>query len=155
MRTSRRLALALLLCLPAAARADETPIDRSAVPKAVLDAVARKFPRARQLRFAREVDKGVEAFEVELVDGPRRVDVSLAMDGTLLVEEEVIKRSAVPDPVLRAFGAHATYGSWKLARAERIVKRGNTAQPTFELVVARGRKRVELLFDRDGRLLEP
>jgi hypothetical protein len=144
------LVAALLPLGPAIAA--EQPISRAQMPKPALDAVARKYPNARMVKFAKEVEAGQTSFEVELSEGARKIDVNLSADGRILVEEELISTASVPEAVRSTLAAHATYGAWKIKRAERIIKLEKIDDPSYELVVAGGGKVAELLFDKDGKL---
>jgi hypothetical protein len=143
-----RILILLILAGPALGR--EERIRRSAVPKEVLAAVARKYPRAKQVGFIREVDKAKVSFEVQIVEGARHIDVDLSRDGKILAEEETITRAALPVAVQEALILR--FYDWSVERVERIVKGENAAAPSFELLIAHGSQRSEIVFDRDGRV---
>jgi hypothetical protein len=139
------------------ARADEKPVKEAEVPKPALDAVKKKYPGAAFKEFAREEEKGKVSYEITLTlkekDKTRKLDVLVSPEGKIEVEEEVVGEDALPEAVKKALGA-SKYGKWKIQKVERIVKNEDEKDPSFELLVKDGDKKAEVLFDKDGKLVE-
>jgi hypothetical protein len=141
--------LSVLVVVGGLGLAREQAIKKSEVPAPVVDTVARKYPHARQVGFSREVEQSKITFEVQVVDGTRHIDIEVSPEGRILAEEETIPRDDLPVPVRNAL---ARYRDWTVQRVERIVTNENEANPSFELLMAHGRQKSEMVFDKSGRL---
>jgi glucose/arabinose dehydrogenase len=142
------------LSLVGAARADEKRVKESEVPAPVLAAVAKKYPTAKKTGFSKEVENKKTIFEVVLADGAKKIEVECSPDGKILVEELEIALDAVPANVRKALSDSPKYGKWTVKKAERVVNNENDAAPNFELLVASGTKKAEVVFDKDGKLVK-
>ena len=156
---ARKLAFALVASFSAAlligviARAGD--VKEADVPKAVLEAVKKKYPGASLLGFEREEAAGKVSFEVKLEvkqeKKSRRIDVDLAPDGKILCEEEKIAASELPEAVTKGLAA-SKYAMWTIKKTERVVKDEKDADPSFELVVTDAKQKFEVVFDKAGKL---
>jgi len=149
----RTLVIALSCLVAVGAVAEEKKIPESEVPRAVLDGVTKKYPEAKKIGFEREIEKGKTVFEVQLMNGGHKVDVDVSPEGNILEEEEEIAFDSAPEPVRKALSSSAKYAKWTVKRTERVVTGGNTSAPRYELVVASGKEKTELVFSADGKLL--
>lgn len=148
----RKLIAAALLLAPLASRADQK-LRKEELPPAVLASVARKYPSARQTGFEKEMAGDQPRFEVRLEQGSEVIEVLLAADGTIVSEETEVAEARLPAAVRE--GLHAgRYASWSVERSERIVPARDPAQATYELVLHRGTRRREVVFDGSGKLLK-
>jgi hypothetical protein len=134
--------------LTAAAAAGERNISRAEVPPPVLERVEKEHPQARLLGFAREDEDGRVQYEVQLVDGGRKLDLDFAPDGKLLASEETIALGESPEPVKKSLGA-SSWRAWTVVTVERISRPGSDVE--YELHLRQGKKRVELVFTPDGK----
>jgi curli biogenesis system outer membrane secretion channel CsgG len=151
MTPRRCVFLLLLACFSAcvSASAQEASLTKKQVPKAVLDAFAKAYPKATTKGFSRETEKGKTSFEVESVEGAVHRDVSYSADGSLLSIEESIAYADLPEAVRAALAKEAPKGT--ASSCEKITK-GDVTE--YEIVVRSGRKKEELLFSARGALLE-
>jgi uncharacterized membrane protein YkoI len=67
----------------AGARADEEKIGLDKLPKAVLEAVKKRFPNAEMIEAAKETDAGKTEYEVTIKDGGSKTDVILTPGGSI------------------------------------------------------------------------
>jgi hypothetical protein len=141
-----------LLVLAAEPPADEKVVKQADIPPAVLAAVDKKYPAAKKLSFAREGKGEKDAYEVSISDRGRKIDIGLSPEGKILIEEHLIALEAVPPDVRKALADSRKYNKWRVERSERVVTEENETAPVYELVVAKGNKRVQLVFDKDGKL---
>ncbi len=141
-----------LLVLAAEPPADEKVVKQADIPPAVLDAVNKKYPGAKKLSFAREGKAEKDAYEVTISDRGRKIDIGLSPEGRILIEEHLIGLEAVPREVRKTLADSPKYKKWRVERSERVVTEENEAAPTYELVVAKGNNKVQLVFDKDGKL---
>jgi len=131
------------------ASAQEATLTKKQVPKAVLDAFTKAYPKATMKGFSRETEKGKTSFEVESVEGTVHRDVSYTADGSLLSIEESIAYTDLPEAVRAALAKEAPEGT--ASACEKITK-GDVTE--YEIVVRSGKKKEELLFSARGALLE-
>src|SRR3954462_15839700 len=101
MKTTSVLIGALLLAPFATARAaDEEPgaktLQKADVPKPVLDAVTRKYPRGKLNAFEQEMSEGRLIYEITIDAGKGKMDVEVSPEGKIVTEESVIPATALP-----------------------------------------------------------
>ena len=145
------LTMAMML-VGATALAGEVKVAEKDVPIAALDAVAKKYPKARRVGFEKESEGGKVAYEVKLVDGTRSIDVDVSPEGKITAEEEVIAISDVP-PAVREALARSKYGSWTAKKAERVIKDEKLDAPRYEIQVTNDKSRAEIVFAKDGKIV--
>jgi hypothetical protein len=147
------VAAVAFVAMAAVAFADEKKIEKGDVPKAVLDAVSKKYPKAVMKEFSKETEDEKTTYEVEIEDGKRKIDVECDEKGKILCEEETIEKDALPDKVKKGL-ADSKYGSWEVKKAEKIVKEEKNDDPSYELIVVtkEGDKKFEIVFDKNGKL---
>ena len=90
---------------------------------------------------------------MQLLDGGRKIDVDVSPEGMILETEEELAFAAAPAAVKAALASSAKYAKWTVTRAERVVTAGHDAEPRFEVAVAHGKDKAELIFAADGTLL--
>src|SRR5215471_14797967 len=117
----KRTLIVMVLFCAGVAVAGEKKIARTAVPQPVLAALAKHFPSAQQLGFAREEEHGKVTFEAELQDGARRLDVDVTPEGKLAAVEETIEWGAVPEAVRKGVAA-SKYAKFTVTKAEKVQK---------------------------------
>ncbi len=138
------VAMAVLGVMPEPARADRR-IPRQRVPRAVMGAFEKTYPRATIRACAREVEGGVTYFEIESVDGGTRRDLLYRSDGTVAEIEEVVSAGVLPAD------ARQTIEALRPRAVIRTVERVTRADTTrFDVVVAQGRRTSTFTFDGAG-----
>jgi hypothetical protein len=151
--TSLFLVVAFTLAGAGQVRAEEKKIDKAAVPKPVLDAVARKYPAAKMVAFEQASDNGKTLYEVGIQDGKSKMDVEVTADGKIEVEETVIKDADVPAEV-KAGLASSKYKGWKVSKIEKVIKQEKTEDPAYEFVVQSKKQKFEVVLDKSGKVTE-
>lgn len=153
-KTIKLLALTCSLSTVAFAEEHEEKVAEANVPKAVREAVIKKFPHATSRTFEKEMKGKTLQFEaeVELKDGEktRKLSVEVALDGAILAEEEELSFDELPSVVKTAHLA-SRYGKNTVDSVEREVKQQKT---TYEIVVAAPGGKRELVYDEKGALLK-
>jgi uncharacterized membrane protein YkoI len=154
-RVAISLGLVAILLLAGAnqARSAEKKIEKSAMPKPVLDAMAKKYPTAKMIAFEQADENGKILYEVGIEQGGTKMDVELSADGKIVGEESVIKDSEVPAPVKAALAA-SKYKGWKVDKIEKVIKEEKTDDPVYEFVVKSKNKKFEVVFDKAGKITE-
>src|SRR5437764_11588859 len=134
------------------ALSDEQKVKETDVPKAAIDAVKKKYPKATLKEFAKESDKdGRVTYEVVIEDGKRKIDIDLSPEGKILAEEETISEEALPEAVKKAIKA-SKYAKATLKKAEKIVKEEKEETAAYECVFVDGDKKTEVVFDKTGTI---
>ena len=155
MNARNILVAATLVGLLGLVRADEKKLKESDVPKAVVDAVKKKYPKATIKQWEKDTKKDEKGetvlYEASLEDGKRKIDVELNSDGKFVCEEEQIEQSALPDKVKKGL-ADSKYGKWAVKRTEKVVHDEKDADAAFELIVTSEDEKYEIVFDKDGKL---
>jgi hypothetical protein len=142
--------LALLLGL-GFVHAGETPVKESEVPKAAIDAVKKKYPKAKLTGFAKLCEREKAVYEVQIEDGKRRIEINLSPEGKILEEEETIAADDLPKEVKKGL-ADSKYGRWKIKKVERTVREENEKEPSYEIILQDGESRFEVVFDKAGKI---
>ena len=102
------------------AHADEEAIPVAKLPKAVRKAAKAKFPKARIIGAAKEVEDGETVYEVEMVLKGRSVDLAIEADGTVVEVEQEISAEELPKDVRKAIAEK--HPDAKIAKAEAVTK---------------------------------
>ena len=152
MNRSTSLLLGLLALIARPAVAEERPIKLSEVPSAVVEAVRQRHPKSKLRSAERSEDAGKITFEVRLIEGPRTLEVELASDGTVLVEEEALAVGELPAAVKQALSTSPKYARWRLEKAERIVTLAEPDHLRFEVLASAKGKRMEVILDAGGQI---
>ncbi|OWK45252.1 PepSY-like domain-containing protein [Fimbriiglobus ruber] len=151
---SRMFALAVAvvagLAVAVAARADEEKIPLDKLPKAVVDAVKAKFPKAEMKSAEKETEKGKTVYEVAIADGDAKIEVTVTPEGKIVAAEKEIKLADLPKPVAAALDK--AYPKAEIKKVEEITKDDKV---TYEvLLVSADKKKLEVVFDKDGKVIE-
>src|SRR5262245_58281642 len=105
MRAMLRIAVALavLAQLSSGARADEEKVPLDKLLKSVTSAVKKRFPNLDLKDASKEVTEDKKTvYEVTLMDGKMKIDVSVTPEGSIVMIEKQIDRKDLPKPVSAA-----------------------------------------------------
>lgn len=153
MRTTTRLAVGVVLAAVCAAclRADEQAVPLDKVPKAVLDAVKKRFPKAELVEAAKETEGDKVEYEVSLKDGGTKCDVMLTPEGVITLIEKQITAEDLPKAVTKAVEAKYPKAAFKVVEEMTVVKDGKESVGYYEvLLVTADKKTVEVEVAPDG-----
>jgi hypothetical protein len=134
-------------------RADEEKVPLDKVPKPVLDAVKKRFPKAKLVEAAKETEGGKTTYEVVIKDGDTNIDIILTPDGKISVIEKTIKEKDLPEAVTKAL--KAKYSGAKYQKVEEVIKvtDGKETFDFYELqIVTADTKKVEVKIGKDGKI---
>ena len=70
-----------------------------------------------------------------------------------MAEETKIKDSDLPSPVKEGVTA-SRYKGWKVKRWEKVIENEKNDQPVYEGVFLSKAKKVEVVFDRQGKIVK-
>lgn len=132
---------ALLACLPLYASA------KGSCPEPVKESVSKAQPGSKIVSCKPETLKGKTQYEVKLktADG-KKLEVDAAPDGAILLTEETVAVSSVPEAVSKAFAAR--YSDAKATRAEK--QTAADGKVAYELAWKAAGKKKEATFDANG-----
>lgn len=145
--------LASLAAFSTVARADRDRVALTDVPKAVLDAVKAKFPRAVIKTAEKEVERGQTHYEIESTLNGRELEVTLKPNGTIVEIEKNIAVSDLPKAVSEAVTAKHPQAS--IRKAEEVVNSRNGEERThYDLDLQAGGRDLDMKVAPDGKIIQ-
>jgi hypothetical protein len=138
-----------------AARADEESLPLDKLPKAVTDAVKKRFPKAELVEAAKETEGDKVEFEVSIKDGETKIDVMLTPDGKITLIEKQVAAKALPKAVTDAL--EGKYPKATLTTVEEVIKvaDGKETLDFYEvLLVTADKKTFEVKLTAEGKITE-
>ena len=149
-RLSGLVALVIMVLVAAPLRADEESVPLDKLPAKVSAAVKAKFPKAELKSAQKELEDGKTLFEVAIKNEGHNVEITVKDDGTIVEIEKEITAKDLPKAVSDALDAK--YPKADIKKVEEITV-GTTIN--YELLfVAADKKRLEVKFDKDGKVVE-
>jgi hypothetical protein len=143
----------LLVALLSGVRADEQKVPLDKVPKAVLDAVKKRFPSAELVEAAKETEGGKTEFEVSIKDSGHHIDVMVTPKGSITVIEKEISVKDLPKVVRATLKKEFPKAKYKKAEEVTKVNDGNETLDFYEVLLeTAAKKKVEAQVDPDGKL---
>jgi len=131
------------------ASAQESKIKQTDVPQAVIAAFKSAYPNANVRGYAKEKENGKLFYEIESKDGATMRDLLYNPDGTLAEIEETVAVTDLPDEAQQLI--KSKYPKAVVSRAEKVTE-GDKIK--YEVSARRGKQRISLAFDADGKLLK-
>ncbi len=142
------LVVAVMLAFGTAARTEEEKIAIDKVPAKVMDAVKAKFKDAQVTGAEKETEKGKVSYEINITNKGQKIDVIVSEEGKITAVESIIDVKDVPKVVIDAL--MKKYPEAKIKQAEEINK---DEKITYELIITAGDKKLEVVFDPEGKFL--
>jgi hypothetical protein len=150
------LAVSGISLLSGGVQAGEEKIPLDKLPKAVVEAVKKRFPKAELVAAAKEtVDKKTE-YEVILKNEGQKIDVTLTPDGVILGMEKEITAKDLPKAVTKTL--KKTYPNADYKKVEEVikVKDGKETLAFYEVLLETAdKKTVEVKIEANGKTLTP
>ena len=143
--------LGILLVVFGQANAGEKELSQNQVPKAVMDAFDKTYPKAKGVKYEEEIFEGKTAYEVGYKKHGKEFELSYSADGTLLQKEEEIDVKALPNPVVQAI--MKAYPKAMIEEAEKVMKPDGTVTG-YEADIKVSGKEIELELDVRGNILK-
>lgn len=148
------VAIVMSACTFTSAWADDdekVPLDK--LPKAVVDAVKKKFPKAKLVEASKETENGKTEYEVSIMDGGKNIDVTLTPEGTILGLEKEIAAKDLPKAVIETLESKYPKATYKTIEEVISIKDGNETFEHYEvLVVTADKKSFEVELTKDGKI---
>ena len=131
------------------ASAQESKVREKDVPQAVIAAFKSAYPNATVRGYAKEKENGKLFYEIESKDGATMRDLLYNPDGTVAEIEETVAATDLPTAAQQVI--QVKYQKAVVSRAEKVT-RGDKIE--YEVSARRGKQRISLAFDADGKVLK-
>ena len=144
-----------LLFTASAARAGDEPKDLDKIPKAVMDALKAKFPKAKIDKWSKETENGKVVFDIEFKVEGHKTEADIGEDGTVLNFEKEFNAKDLPKAVTDA--VEKKYPKAKMKEVMEIteIKDKKEVHGGFEIVLETvDKKNVEVTVAKDGKIHE-
>jgi uncharacterized membrane protein YkoI len=130
---------------------EKVPLDK--LPKPVMEAVKKRFPKAEIVSASREKEGDKYEYEVSIKEGGKNIDVTLTPEGTILSLEKEIAAADLPKAVTEALEAKYPKAAYKTIEAIIKVKDGNEKLESYEVqLVTADKKSIEVVLSPDGKI---
>ena len=152
----RHLAVAVtalfVLTVPSV-RADEEKVPLDKLPKAVLEAAKKRFPKAEVKEASKETnDDKKTVYEVTLKEDGKNIDVTLTPEGKITLIEKEIDRKDLPKAVADTFDKKYPKATYKIVEEVIKVVDGKETLEYYEaLLVTADKKTFEVEVLPDGK----
>jgi hypothetical protein len=149
-------AFALLLFTgTAAVRADEEPVPPDKIPKAVMDALLGKFPKAKIDKCTRAKEGDDVVYDIEFKQEGRKCEADITEKGAYINYEKAIEEKDLPKAVKDAVEKRYPKATPKEIMEETEVKGKDEKLAAYEIVlVTADKKDVEVKVSPEGKILE-
>ena len=141
------LVVGVLFCV---APAQERKINRSQLPPAVEQTVARESAGATIKGFATEIEHGQKFYEASLVVNGHTKDILMDRQGNVVEVEEQVSIDSLPAAVQGALRKNAGRGT--ISVIESLTKNGHLV--AYEAQVKHGKRRSEIQVGPNGEKLK-
>lgn len=156
MRTMLRVAVgvAVMAVIAATVRADEEKVPLDKLPKAVTDAVKKRFPKLEPKEATKEVTEDKKTvYEVTLTEDKKNIDVTLTPEGIIVMIEKEIDRKDLPKAVATAIDAKYPDATYKICEEIIPVKDGKETLESYEVLLeTKDKKMIEVVVAPDGTI---
>jgi hypothetical protein len=149
------LSLVTLLSLGAFAtlRADEDKVPLDKLPKPIVEALKKKFPKAELIEASKETEDGKTEYEVTIKDDGKKIDVTLNAEGTILGMEKEMAAKDLPKAVTETLESKYAKATYKTVEAVIKIKDGKETLEHYEvLLITADKKKVEVVVTVDGKI---
>jgi hypothetical protein len=149
-------ALAVVLVIGAgAAQAQEEPVPRDKIPKAVMDALLAKFPKAKIEKCTKAKEGDDVVYDIEFKEGDRKCEADITEKGVYINYEKAIESKGLPKAVKDAIETKYPKSELKEIMEETEVKGKDEKLAAYEVVlVTADNKDVEVKVSPEGKILE-
>ena len=144
------VALGALVAVIGQVNSGENELSKNQVPKAIIAAFEKAFPKAKDVKFEQEMFQGKAAYEVEYKENGKEYELLYSAEGALLQKEEEIEVGKLPKPVVEAI--MNAYPKAKIEEAERLMKPDGTLTG-YEVEIKEEGKKIELELDDSGKII--
>jgi len=142
-----------LAMLAGSAPADEEKVPLDKLPKAVSEAVKKRFPKAELVEASKETEDGKTQYEVSVKEAGKKIDVTLTADGKIVTMEKQIAEKDLPKKVADAVKAKYANAKYEIVEEVIKVKDGKETLEYYEvLITTADKKKFELEISPGGEI---
>lgn len=134
-------------------RADEEAVPLDKLPKAVKEAVEKRFPKVEMKAASKEKDGDKVVFEVSLTKDGKAIDVTVTEAGAITLIEQEIAFKDLPKAVAKTFEEKYPKAKYQIVESVTKVAGGKETLEYYEAkLVDEGKKTWEVEVLPDGKL---
>jgi putative PepSY-like beta-lactamase-inhibitor len=156
-RRLRLVACGLMAVLLAAtvSLAQDKAKDTDKIPKAVMDALKSKFPKAEIHKWTKEKEGNDVVYDIEFKENGRACEADIKEDGTFINYEKAIAEKDLPKAVREAIDKKYPKATLKEIMEETEVKGKEEKLSAYEVVLVTAEKKsIEVRLSPGGKILE-
>jgi len=147
------LCVAAVLVAAVVVRADEEAVPLDKLPKAVTDAVVKRFPKVEMKEASKEKDGDKVVFEVSLKKDGKNIDVTVTEAGAITLIEQQIEFKDLPKAVAKAFEDKYPKATYEIVETVTKVADGKETLDYYEAtLVDASKKKWEVEVTPDGKV---
>jgi len=136
-------------------RADEETVPQDKIPKAVMDALLGKFPKAKIDKCTKEKEGDDVIYDIEFKQEGRKCEADITEKGVYINYEKEIAAKDLPKGVVDAVNNRYPNAKMKEIMEETEVKGNKEKVVAYEIVLKTGdKKEVEVKVSTEGKILE-
>ena len=136
-------------------RAQEEAVPPDKIPKAVMDALLAKFPKAKIDKCTKAKEGDDVVYDIEFKQEGRKCEADIKENGTYINYEKAIEAKDLPKAVRDAIEKRYPKATLKEIMEETEVKGKDEKLSAYEVVlVTADKKDVEVRVSPDGKILE-
>ena len=144
-------AVAAFILLPPV-RADEEKVPLDKVPKAVLDAAKKRFPKGEVKGASKEVADGKTTYEISMKENGKNIDISLTPEGTITLIEKEVAFKELPKAVAATFNNKYPKATYQIIEEVIKVAEGKEMLEYYEAhLTTTDKKKIEAEVLPDGK----
>ena len=114
---------------------EETKVALDKLPKAVVEAVKKMFPKAEMLEASSEKEHGEMHYEVEIKDNGQKIDVTVEEDGEIESLERELAIKDLPKAIVEAIAAKYPHSTLKSAETVSEIEDGKEELELYEVQI--------------------
>jgi hypothetical protein len=147
------VAAAFAFAVVATVRADETKVPLDKVPKAVMDAAKKRFPKAEVKEASTEKADGKTVYEITLKEGGKNIDVTLTEAGAITTIEKEVAFADLPKAVAETLTKKYPKATYGMIEEVTTVANGKETLAYYEAhVTTAAKKTIEVEVLPDGKI---
>jgi hypothetical protein len=147
--------LVLVVFIGTVVRAKEEPVPVDKIPKAVMDALLEKFPKAKIDKCTRAKEGDDIVYDIEFTQEGRKCEADITEKGTYINYEKAIGANDLPRAVRVAIEKRYPKATLTEVMEETEVKGQSEKLSAYEVVLTTSdQKDVEVRLSPSGRILE-
>jgi hypothetical protein len=127
---------------------NNSTIDKKDVPKAVIVAFEKAYPKAVIRKFQKIEKNGQTLYKIKATTGQTKFGNSYTADGTVVRSYEMMEATGLPDAVKKA--VTEAYPKGKVGKAKKVTQ-GTTVE--YDVSVLTGKEKSNLKLDAAGNII--